>query len=99
MLSYTLHSLMSSRMCFTAQPDHGKRNKGLLSCYLLHMRLHLFTDPATSVTYKLLEFTVVIQLALLPIPITFTILFPQILMGSVFPFAHAIYPPQSREIA
>lgn len=92
-LSYTLHYLMSSRMCFTAQPDHGKRNKGLLSCYLLHTRLHLFPGLATSVTYKLLEFTVMTQLTLLPMSTTFPILFLQILMGSVIPFAHTIYPP------
>lgn len=90
-----LHSSfpMSSSMSLAVQPHHSKRNKGLPSCFLLHMRLHLFTGLPTSVTYKLLELTAVTQPALLPIPTTFPIIFPQIFMWSVISLAHTTYPP------
>ena len=45
-LSYTPHPLMRNGMCFTAQPDHEKREEGFLAFYLLLMRQHFVSRPS-----------------------------------------------------
>lgn len=58
-------------MCFTAQSGHEQGDRGLLSCCLLHIKWHFASRTSFPCNIQLLIFTVVTQLALLSIPITF----------------------------